>query len=394
MGYLFSILVNAGILKKLFRDYLFFDLTIVCLAVISFVLILNIFLGKRKIRNIFDEYIVLIIGSFTIFIISVLLSGIYTESPLFWKEKLIRIIILNVPSFIIPCCFLNLFDIKKFVRGSIIIYIIIIISYFFIVKKYGIQVFYRTHELDLPNYLTWGSTIAFNTLLLIGILLDKKRTIVIDASIILVALSCMLMIYIAGARGPFIIFMLSFLVVILLRKEFKLLAFCFGSILILIVSLSLISGYNSKHIKFGRSERIINMNIKSKSIQKRLEWFEESWNLTKEKVLLGYGIGSFSYVTSGEDRRGYPHNIFLEIWFENGLLAVSMFIAFLFLIIYLGFFRIHKPYVSTLLGINLYFVLSLMKSSSLTDARVFFTFAGMLAATSYITKSSKVQIYS
>lgn len=42
------------------------------------------------------------------------------------------------------------------------------------------------------------------------------------------------------------------------------------------------------------------------------------------ELLIGRGTGSFSYFFSSQDTRIYPHNIFLEVGFENGLVGVVL----------------------------------------------------------------------
>ena len=37
-------------------------------------------------------------------------------------------------------------------------------------------------------------------------------------------------------------------------------------------------------------------------------------------ILFGHGIGSFGYLFNGIDEKDFPHNIFLEAWFEMGIL--------------------------------------------------------------------------
>tara|TARA_R100000306_G_scaffold14660_2_gene18243 strand:+ start:8430 stop:9614 length:1185 start_codon:yes stop_codon:yes gene_type:complete len=43
-------------------------------------------------------------------------------------------------------------------------------------------------------------------------------------------------------------------------------------------------------------------------------------------MLFGHGYGSFGYLLTNSDSRGYPHNIFLEILYEMGLLSLFLFL--------------------------------------------------------------------
>lgn len=52
---------------------------------------------------------------------------------------------------------------------------------------------------------------------------------------------------------------------------------------------------------------------------------------------MGHGTGSFGPLIGLGDTRIYPHNIFLEIWVENGLLGLGFFLAFSALVVRLCF---------------------------------------------------------
>lgn len=43
-------------------------------------------------------------------------------------------------------------------------------------------------------------------------------------------------------------------------------------------------------------------------------------------IVLGHGTGDFGYVATGRDARQYPHNLILEVLYENGLFATALVI--------------------------------------------------------------------
>ncbi|RLD37727.1 MAG: hypothetical protein DRI74_05910 [Bacteroidetes bacterium] len=391
MGYLFALFVNAGMIKGLFRDYCVFDLTVVTFMIILITLTFEIVIGKRKVRNVFRGSGPLVIGAFYLFVIFILLSAVYTESPLYWRDKLFRIIFLTVPSFLIPCFFFKLSDIKNFIVGSIIIYCIVIVSLLHLLSIYGANLFSMWVEAGL-DYLAWGGFIAYNSLLFACLLLDKKlrkRKMFIKSEWLALFLSLvsLFVIFLLGARGPFIFFLGVFFGMLLINKCWKMLIPITLCVLFLMAICLSLPNFSTDKLSIRWSSRILNLSIEATSVQARLGYFNESWNLIKERPVFGYGIGSFSYMTDRGDNRGYPHNIFLEIWLENGLIAVIMFPIFLFLIMYVAIKKVNKPFVSSFLCVNIYFMLSLMKSSSLTDARVFFAYLGILFAATWFSQS-------
>ncbi len=105
----------------------------------------------------------------------------------------------------------------------------------------------------------------------------------------------------------------------------------------------------------------------------------EQWKFAARKIvkspyhfLLGHGFGSFNLLMYGEDKRGYPHNIFLETAFELGL--VGFFLILLFLGKALRECARKRHYI--LLITLLFILMNTMKSYSMVDLRLMF---GLLA---------------
>jgi O-antigen ligase len=44
-------------------------------------------------------------------------------------------------------------------------------------------------------------------------------------------------------------------------------------------------------------------------------------------MLVGHGTGDYGYFASGHDERAYPHNVLLEVAYENGLIGVVLLVA-------------------------------------------------------------------
>ena len=123
------------------------------------------------------------------------------------------------------------------------------------------------------------------------------------------------------------------------------------------------------------------------STYERLEFWKYSYKMIFENNLLhfffGYGIGSFGVLFSGYDGRLYPHNMFLETWFELGLIGLLILFLFLlsvvFVIIKKKNYYFFFPILITFLGA--------MKSGSLPDLRLFFSMIA-IAMTYQIAKST------
>ncbi|CAM3417561.1 O-antigen ligase like membrane protein [Zobellia roscoffensis] len=87
--------------------------------------------------------------------------------------------------------------------------------------------------------------------------------------------------------------------------------------------------------------------------------------------LFGNGIGSFGIIYSGQDKREYPHNIFLEVFFELGIFFLLLFLIFLFLPFFYKRRILFKLFV-------FYFLLNALKSGDLVGLWLLFIFIGLL----------------
>jgi O-antigen ligase len=78
----------------------------------------------------------------------------------------------------------------------------------------------------------------------------------------------------------------------------------------------------------------------STSMGVRVVFYQNTWELIQNKPLLGYGTSSFKSVYSAhvapkyKDWRGEPatdpHNQYLFVWMENGLVGLVLFLAYIF----------------------------------------------------------------
>ena len=89
--------------------------------------------------------------------------------------------------------------------------------------------------------------------------------------------------------------------------------------------------------------------------------------------IFGYGIGSFAVNFDGTDIRLYPHNLFLEVFFELGILGILLI---LFLLLLVGYSAMKGKRIWALLFF--FCLINAMKSSTLTDLWVLFSMMGIV----------------
>jgi len=120
----------------------------------------------------------------------------------------------------------------------------------------------------------------------------------------------------------------------------------------------------------------------SGSAGKRLDYYRATASAIPNHLLFGTGVGSWSTFYFGSDIRNYPHNLFLEIGFEEGLVGLAAFSAFLFFV-GLATTRMLRASRSHFLAFALiveYCVLVSMFSGDLDDNRVLWLWIGITLA--------------
>ena len=101
--------------------------------------------------------------------------------------------------------------------------------------------------------------------------------------------------------------------------------------------------------------------------------------------LFGYGIGSYGPMYNGELIADYPHNLFVEAWYEVGIAGLI-----LSLIIFVSPFFLKGNKLAWLLAF--FFLLQGMKSYSLVSIWLIFGFFGLLLTSPENLSSSIKQI--
>jgi len=84
--------------------------------------------------------------------------------------------------------------------------------------------------------------------------------------------------------------------------------------------------YNAKAKEFGT---LLSEGASSGSAGKRLDFYQTTVVAIPNHLLFGAGVGSWSTFYFGIDDRGYPHDLPLEIAFEEGLLGLAAFAVLL-----------------------------------------------------------------
>ncbi len=378
---------------KAFMEFFGLELP-VDITLLTAVLLLGFTAYKVIRKNTFDapKISFFSIGLLLLFYAWMIFSLFYTDSESYSLQKTLYFL-LNIAAFAVPF-FFKQFNIRLFFRvftiGTIILAVgLLPFQYFDLLgsatdpEQTGAYSAIGGLYLSLSEYLG---------LIVILILTQKTEGPFLkgyDVVVVMIVLGLMLLL---GARGPilFVVFVyglyyLSTIKTIRFTIRTRTLWWMVGGTLILAGVLFLMILIPATNALLTHSvDRFVFMvmdaisgNGQDNSTGTRLLLMGEAFNGIFKNIdsfLFGYGIGSFGSIIKGIDMRLYPHNMILEIWFELGLVGLSLFVIWI-LYILLDLRRQPVRFISYWL--LLYVFLNLMKSSSLIDIRTEFAFLAL-----------------
>jgi O-antigen ligase len=125
---------------------------------------------------------------------------------------------------------------------------------------------------------------------------------------------------------------------------------------------------------FDRMDRLVEGNP-------RTEAYAEAIEIWHEALLLGRGAGSWPVLTGRGDRTMYPHNLFLELGAESGLVGLILFLALLWVALRpVSFERLRRdPQALCALMLFANTFLIAMTATDLPSSRAMFMMLGVLA---------------
>jgi O-antigen ligase len=139
---------------------------------------------------------------------------------------------------------------------------------------------------------------------------------------------------ISGSRGVIVATMLMILLLFYIKKIFSLRSIIRSTFLFLFLFLG---GYVILAIGIPKTFEVVQNSIEQRFYQKTLvqgsssgrdDIWQRAYTHSWEHPFLGHGLASWKYYYEEES---YPHNIFLELFYEGGLASVGIFLVMIFL---------------------------------------------------------------
>lgn len=352
-----ALFVTSGMIKG---SVAVLDINIPDITLLSFVFLV---FSISYTRVIFTTGQVLLFSIWLIFSMFYALSFVYSPSINYAQSKMLGLLINTLALLVVG--FLSV-DFRKFT-----IYVAILSFVCFIFNLIASTFFPVDLAADKLKgaYLTVGLFLGFATLLLEKEGFNK------------LALIFLFLILLLGARGPFIFTLVCYLGLKLTRFDISnflrssiilksIIYFTLFSVFIMWLYLNVNFVTESIDHAVFRLALLFESEDKGASVNQRLYFISVAIDMWSNNTLFGAGMGSFSHYAFGEDFRAFPHNVFLEIFAEAGIIPGAIFL-FIFCSVLLYCYK--KSYWSVFF-ITLYCILNISKSSAFEDIRFVFVF--------------------
>lgn len=378
-----------------------FDLTIFFGLIAGISILFSVIKNKLKFPRISGKFFV----PYFALVILMLASLLYTQAPIYGRDKFLRFITIGTLAAFGPVFLFK--DRKKLHR---FFYTLIIISSLMVIDSiistsfasfasFGFRTAFGSNYLALGRVTGIVSLITLFYFLLISKEQGKKA---IWAILFLLNIFGLLH---AGGRAPTI----AFVTILLLIAIFALLSVSIkssknkirilkaASLTTLAVLLIILIFPQPFHTLIRRIEVIFTEPEGGKSISLRLGYYNSAIEAISQHPLFGLGIGGFSVFHSGIDQRLYPHNIFLEIGSELGILGPILLVFLIGFCIFYSLslkdkYRTEKQYllVTMILSIFVFMFINTLSSGDINDNRLFFVWLGTAYALSNVLKSENL----
>lgn len=266
----------------------------------------------------FDKKIFLATLLFSI----IYISTIYTASTEAWLEKTVfisytivaPILLIFTAYFSKPDCPSTLTHLESILyqHAIVLIWLISVCLLFFSIKDESGRLMLP----GIPNTIWVARYIGVLVIVVFCSSYRNDRAQLMPSATLGIGLLCML---IVGSRTPVLALLLVFIIYQYNRAGKYAMLLTFSAILtILTASYFVIGGYLFETDFYSIYDRF-----------EILSAFSEPTSFP----LMGHGIGSFGIVTTGTDFYFYPHNLFAEVFFEQGLIGLVvllLLVAFVF----------------------------------------------------------------
>ncbi|MDI6782623.1 MAG: O-antigen ligase family protein, partial [bacterium] len=190
---------------------------------------------------------------------------------------------------------------------------------------------------------------------------------------------------------------------ILLRNKFNIKKFLWilGLVLLTAILILVCTQFPKSELKSAKLETFsARLAMPTSTVSERLHYWSIAKQMITDHPILGTGIGSFGirygrYKPVGIGETKYAHNLFLQIWVEQGILGLLSFLGLLIVLIYLGikqFQRVNSGFSIAIFGGLLAFIVDGFFGFGYYTPELYYLFCFLLGIFVNIPKPSELEL--
>ncbi|MFD0621026.1 O-antigen ligase family protein [Paenibacillus sp. GCM10027629] len=242
------------------------------------------------------------------------------------------------------------------------------------------------------TYLGAGQIIGLGAIVSLCYGLLSKGSIGGNLVSFLVLGLCLFQLLVGGGRGPFLAFIVSCVMLMpymLSVRRNRLYIQRFALVLMLFMSVLVLSAWawsqsGSPPQTLSRLELLLpGSDGIGSSAATRVNNADDAIQLWMNHPFIGNGIGSWPILTKMDDFRDYPHNLFVEVLVELGIVGILLLLILLSYSIRSIVLIYREPLSQTMIVLvmmAIYMLFNVFVSGDMPDNRVFFAAMGLLMA--------------
>jgi hypothetical protein len=303
------------------------------IIVAAIVILLSFLINKTNSRFFLDKNNLIIIA----IILWLLFGVIYSNAPIYGLTKLYKFTGFYLLAYFTAETITR--NISFFLKVMAVFLLIMILDIFYVYKSFNgfislVSVTSRLEEFGVKSGFTSPIEAArYIAFIIILIFISFKEKIfnklwrLISYGLIIFGLIFMVLM---GSKGPFLSMFLaiSFLTIFYSENRIKT-VFFFIIPIFLILIIYIFQDYILAKIPDNLSEYIFYRYFNIEKFTDRPDLFMMALN-DLNNYFIGEGTGNFGFILFGFDANGYPHNIFVELFYENGIIGLILFLSLLF----------------------------------------------------------------
>ena len=355
------------------------DVTI--LASIVALLVLMTDIVRRRFYIAVDNNVRVYLGVLTLFLLWIGISSFWSLNNRFWLAKFGLFLLPVFVSLYPALC--RQFDTGKFYRWLFNISAIVFLMFVYYFPRWRLGLL-TDSGLDIESYKTIYLGVGIlASLNLLVVFLTRHNNLLIKGLKMAFLLN---VIFLASARAATLFVVLSCLIwAVILFFEFiyqlkikqknilyaLIILAAMGFVLYQLISYWEIVAELANH-SITRFSTLFQDN-KGASISSRFEHIELAFHSISSNWMFGIGLSSYSDLRVGLEVLDHPHNMFIEVWLEQGLIGLVLLVVMLFIPVYSAMYR--KDFM--LLSCLLFLLAVSLTAFSYVENRVLFGFMGL-----------------